>query len=283
MPVPLPDLDHVRLTPPDAVEVQAIDCGVASAVSGSGGLTPLQQFLIEALFPAMTGHGVDLSLCSPMTAHEIAETLAARNLAFRTRGVQIMVLCALVLRPLPEQVVDQIARAAGELGVDEGVIEVFRGFAEGSFGLAAIDFERNGCTASWTDEDRAVLHSAGAWQSFWDASVPDGELSARWRSARGFGAGHAGSVSLGVVPGARIPVPRDARGASAPRAGTTGCTSWRTTGRPSRTKSRRSASSPRQRRHVSLLVPRDGHLPLRNRLPPLGGRPLRVRSRPSER
>src|SRR5579863_10121170 len=126
MPVPLPDLDHVRLTPPDAVEVQAIDCGVASAVSGSGGLTPLQQFLIEALFPAMTGHGVDLSLCSPMTAHEIAETLAARNLAFRTRGVQIMVLCALVLRPLPEQVVDQIARAAGELGVDEGVIEVFR-------------------------------------------------------------------------------------------------------------------------------------------------------------
>ena len=45
--------------------------------------------------------------------------LAGRNLAFRTRGVQIMVLCALVLRPLPPEVADRIAAYARELLVDE--------------------------------------------------------------------------------------------------------------------------------------------------------------------
>ena len=38
--------------------------------------------------------------------------LARRDLQFRTRGVQIMLLCALVLRPLPAAVVERVAAFA---------------------------------------------------------------------------------------------------------------------------------------------------------------------------
>src|SRR5215218_5354308 len=102
MPVPLPDADTVLLAPPDADEVDTVSRGVASAAAPSTGLTEFQRVLIEALFPAMTGHSVDVSSYTPITAADFARALARRDLQFRSRGVQIMLLCALVLRPLPE-------------------------------------------------------------------------------------------------------------------------------------------------------------------------------------
>ena len=182
MPVPLPDADTVQLTPPDAEEAATVARGVASAAAPAGGLTELQRVLIEALFPAMTGHPVDVSSYTPMTAEEFARELARRDLQFRSRGVQIMLLCALVLRPLPEDVAGRIAEFASELGVDEGMVEVARRFADGALGLAAFDFERNGYTASWTPEDTHALHTSVELQSAWDTDVRDSALAARWAS-----------------------------------------------------------------------------------------------------
>ena len=182
MPVPLPDADTVQLTPPDAEEAATVARGVASAAAPASGLTELQRVLIEALFPAMTGHPVDVSSYTPMTAEEFARALARRDLQFRSRGVQIMLLCALVLRPLPEDVAGRIAEFASELGVDEGMVEVARRFADGALGLAAFDFERNGYTASWTPEDTHALHTSVELQSAWDTDVRDSALAARWAS-----------------------------------------------------------------------------------------------------
>lgn len=192
MPVPLPGPDEVDLKPPDAVETQRTACCVASAVAGPGGLTPLQKVLIEALFPAMTGHPVDVDACPPLSAPEVALALAPRDLQFRTRVVQIMLLCALVLRPLPEVVADQVAACARELGVDEGMVEVAKRFAGGSLGLAAIDFERNGYSATWGHEDRAVLHASTDLQSPWDVTVADPDLATRWASLGTLGEGTLG-------------------------------------------------------------------------------------------
>ena len=58
MPVPLPTAETVNLVPPDATESQVLADGIATAVAGREGLLPIQQALIEALFPAMTGHRV---------------------------------------------------------------------------------------------------------------------------------------------------------------------------------------------------------------------------------
>ena len=58
MPVPLPTAETVNLHPPDAAEAQIMADGVASAVAGHEGLLPIQRALLEALFPALTGHSV---------------------------------------------------------------------------------------------------------------------------------------------------------------------------------------------------------------------------------
>ncbi|HXW39425.1 MAG TPA: hypothetical protein VEJ44_07000 [Acidimicrobiales bacterium] len=192
MPVPLPDPGSVNLTPPDAAEVQTMACGIAAAVADGTGLTALQRTLIEALFPAMTGHTVDLRDCRPMTPHDLATALSRRDLQFRSRGVQVMLLCALVLRPLPDVVVGRVAEFARELGVDEGMVGIAHEFAQGSLGLAAFDFERNGYSATWHPDDVSALHTSTALVSPWDVSVTDDRLAERWSALEELPAGTLG-------------------------------------------------------------------------------------------
>jgi len=180
MPVPLPGPDTVDLDPPQAEESRATARGVASAVAPASGLTDLQRVVIEALFAAMTGHIVDVRSFEPMSAEELGRVLSRRDLQFRSRGVQVMLLCALVLRPIPEAVTERVAEYAHELGVDEGMIDVARRFASGALGLAAADFDRNGYSATWSEVDAAALHTSVELAAPWDVAVRDPSLAGRW-------------------------------------------------------------------------------------------------------
>ena len=128
----------------------------------------------------MTGHPVDLRDHEPMSAVQLADVLRHRDLQFRTRGVQVMLLCALTLRPLPPDVADRIADYAHELCVDDAMIGVARQFAAGSLALAAIDFERNGYTATWRPEDISALHTTTEIESAWNVAVHDAALARHW-------------------------------------------------------------------------------------------------------
>jgi hypothetical protein len=195
MVVPLPAPGDELLERPDAAEARAIGIGTASAVAPPGGLTDVQRVLIEAICVAMTDHPVTLGDYRPMTPEEYAHALRPRNLQFRTRGVQIMLLCALVLRPLPPEVAARIEAFARELGVDEGMVAVARRFAEGSLGLAAVDFERNGYTADWGREDRDELHTSTSLAQAWDLAVDDPALADRWAA---LGSLPTGTLGRGV-------------------------------------------------------------------------------------
>jgi hypothetical protein len=179
--VPLPTAETVNLVPPDAAEAQIMADGVASAVAGHEGLLPVQEALIEALFRAMTGHRVSAANRPAIKPAELATALARRDLQFRSRGVQLMLLCALVRHPLPQDVADNVAEFACELGVEEGMVDVAREFAAGSLGLAALDFTRNGYEGTWHEEESATaLHSSRVLHEAWELSVNDPELAARW-------------------------------------------------------------------------------------------------------
>jgi hypothetical protein len=180
MAVPLPKPDEVLLQPPTSVEAQLTAQGIATAASPAGGLTDLQRVLLESICGAMTGHRVDLRDFEPMTAEQLGEVLRPRNLMFRTRGVQLMLLCALVLRPLPVEVAERIAAYASELQVDEGMIDVARELADGSLGLAAVDFDRNGYTSVWGTDETQTLHTTTALTSAWDSAIDDPALASRW-------------------------------------------------------------------------------------------------------
>lgn len=180
-PVPLPTAETVNLERPDATESQALADGLASAVGGPSGLLPMQRSLILALFPAMTDHEVTLDDRRVLTAAEFAATLTRRNLGFRSRVVQMMLLCALVRHPIPDDVASNVAAFARELGVEDGMVKVAAEFASGSLGLAAHDFARNGYEGTWNREAAtAAVHSTRILEDAWEFSVSDPALAERW-------------------------------------------------------------------------------------------------------
>ncbi len=180
-PVPLPTAETVNLTPPDAAESQTIADGVASACAPVGGLLPVQRSLIAALTHAMTGHSVTLDDRPVLSAGEFAAIMSRRALPFRTRMVQYMVLCALLLHPIPEDVAENVASYARELDVEDGMVRVAGEFAHGSLGLAAVDFVRNGYEGTWNEEAAsAVVHSSHVLHDAWEFSVADPELAGQW-------------------------------------------------------------------------------------------------------
>ncbi len=192
MPTPLPAGSEVLLRPPDQTEVSILARGITTAIAPSDGLTHLQKVLLSAVTESMTGFSVDLDTVEPMSAADFAAALAARNLEFRTRIVQLMVLGELVLVPLPAEVAARVEEYARELCVDEGMVRVARDYAKGSLGLALIDFDRAGYTADWQEHQHEVLHTSSALDVAWQEIVNDPALTARWEALEALPAGTLG-------------------------------------------------------------------------------------------
>lgn len=192
MSTPLPAPGAARLGPPDRAEAQACLDAVLTAVDPGDGPTELQQLLIEAAFSAMTGHDLTRADGSTVDPDDLGGVLADRDAAFRTRILQMMILGALVLRPLPTTVADRVGRYAEELSVDDGMLAVARRFASGQLGLAAFDFQRNGYTADWDPDRASTLHASTELHDAWQQSVADPALAEQWAAFEHLPAGTLG-------------------------------------------------------------------------------------------
>ena len=192
MPVPLPSDNDVKLTPPDAAEARLIAGAVAAAAAPGGQLTSLQRLLIEAIAESMTGFVVPANHVPRVGPEEFAHALADRNEAFRHRMVHFMLLCSLVLVPLPEEVTQRVETYARELGVEDSMLRVADRYAHGSLGLALIDFERSGYMETWDPVQAGVLHTSQALTDAWDQCVRDDALAQQWESLRDLPAGTLG-------------------------------------------------------------------------------------------
>jgi hypothetical protein len=140
--------------------------------------------MIEALTESMTGFVVPAAALPRLGPEEFARALSTRDEGFRTRMVQFMLLCALVLNPLPEDVVERIDRYANELGVANDMLRVARQLARGSFGLALIDFQRSGYMETWDPARSQALHTSGELDDAWAQCVRDEALAQRWAALR---------------------------------------------------------------------------------------------------
>ena len=173
-----PDAD-VLLTPPSQAETALLARGVLSALGGPANLTDVQLLLTTALFHAMTGYAIEPTHVAPITAEDFAQGLSRRNMMFRQRIVQIMLLIALSSRPLTATTVACLTEFAAALEVDEDMIEVAQRFAEGALDLASIDFARNGYLGSVSADRLAALHAVSLDKS-WGQIVNDPALTDRW-------------------------------------------------------------------------------------------------------
>jgi hypothetical protein len=178
--VPLPDGSTVLLEPPDYEEVQIIGRGVVSVAGTDGRLTPIQRALLDAVVESMTNHTLDFEAITPITSAQYGAAMARRDLVFRTRMVHQMMLHALVLRPLPDEVAARIREYATVLGVDDGLLRAAEHFADGAYGLAAFDFERAGYTSEWAPEASRTLHTSRELEAAWEETIDDAALAAKW-------------------------------------------------------------------------------------------------------
>jgi hypothetical protein len=184
VPIPFPADDAVKLTPPDAAEARIVAGGVAGAAASNGSLTSLQRLLIEALTESMTGFVMPADRVPRLDAEAFARAMRDRNEGFRQRMLQFMLLCALVLVPLPDEVIERIDGYARELGVQNDMLRVAHRYAHGSLGLALIDFDRSGYMTGWDATRSDSLHTSGALEAAWDLCVDDPALASRWAALR---------------------------------------------------------------------------------------------------
>lgn len=180
--VPFPSDAEANLEPPTYEESVRNAAGVLSATRPSTGNTEFQNLLIEATFESMTGHAVDTKTLPFVDARTNAENFARRTEGFRMRMVHMMILSALVLRPIPKEVADQVAEYSRRLGIDDKLLTTVEEFAATDKHLTAVDFERNGYTTDWSEDRAEVLHTQATLDSGWDAVDDDPVLADRWRS-----------------------------------------------------------------------------------------------------
>lgn len=140
--IPLPAPAETNLHPPEQPEVNLLAQGFMGAAAPQAGLTDLQRLVLIAMCRSMTGFSVDPARLTPLPPEELAAGLATRNVEFRTRIVQILLLGELVLRPIPGDVADRVSRVAELLGVDDGMLRVAREYSQGSLSLALIRAQR---------------------------------------------------------------------------------------------------------------------------------------------
>ncbi len=194
-PVPFPSSEEEWTNRPDADEVRITVAAITAAVTPPDGLTEVQRAVLNAHVASMTEHPVDVTTVPPLGPEEFAEALRYRNQAFRERMVQIMLLGEMLLVPIPPEVSQRVETYAAWLGVGDDMIRVVRRIANGSLGLALIDFERSGYFEQMLAEPPEHLHTSRALDEAWEAACSDDELHARWAALE-----HCpeGSLGLGV-------------------------------------------------------------------------------------
>lgn len=184
---PGPGTEDPGIEDHDAVEVHMVARGIATAVAPEGGLTDVQADLLEAIASALTGVDVDYRSLEPLGREDLAAVLAGRDLDYRQRIVHHMVLGELVLRPIPTVVAHRVAQYAEALGVRDDFVRVARRYAQGAYGLAWKDLQRNGFVEHVQGGGEGEIRQGPA-RGGQPAPAPfepaqiDPELEARWRS-----------------------------------------------------------------------------------------------------
>jgi len=183
-------------THPDALEVEMVSRGMATAVAPGGGLTPVQASLLRAITRAVTDLDIDYLALDPLGCDEFAAVLAGRGADYRRRIVHHMVLAELVLAPLPDDVAERVTAYAAALGIDDDFVRIARRYARGTLGLAWCDLRRSGFAERWDDEEKVVpLHAAAAAADPFEEAALDPELTARWKA---FGELPEGTLGRGI-------------------------------------------------------------------------------------
>ncbi len=166
-------------------EVEVVVGAIADAAA-DGELLPDQTMVIEAVALALSGHSVDPRRCDRLSPDELAAVMNdhQRSLAFRHRIVRYMSLVAILIDPIPDDLVDRVAAYAAALGVGGDCTMVASQQGQGRRNAVLTDFARNGYSEEFMAQGHShVLHAKESdVGTGWGAADHDPELAARWEA-----------------------------------------------------------------------------------------------------
>jgi hypothetical protein len=201
----------------DREEVTLVARGIATAVAPESGLTDVQADLLEAIADALTGIDVDYRALDPLGPEELAAVLAGRDQEYVQRIVHHMVLAELVLRPIPTVVAHRVAKYAEALGVKDDFVRVARRYAQGAYGLAWLDMQRNGFVehvreASADEPEAKPVRPQSSSAAFAPAELDDA-LAATWSAFEELPAESLGHCAWEMYEGRGFALPGTSGGA----------------------------------------------------------------------
>ncbi|MEN0065913.1 MAG: hypothetical protein AAGA48_27480 [Myxococcota bacterium] len=159
-----------------------IERGLVGAVADHGQLTNTQRRILRAIGSSILGVDFDVDHESPASAEELAQALNGQPEPVRHRVVQFMMVLELILDPLPPEVAAKVETYAKALGVEDDLLTVGRDYAEGAFGLALKDLDRNGYFHDFDDHGNLEqrLHVHRTLTEPFEHVHDDAELKAEW-------------------------------------------------------------------------------------------------------
>jgi hypothetical protein len=198
----------------DRDDVTLVARGIATAVAPESGLTDVQADLLEAIADALTGVSIDYRALAPLGPEALADILGGRDLGYRRRIVHHMVLGELVLRPIPIVVAHRVSQYAAALDVKDDFVRVARRYAQGAYGLAWMDLQRNGFVehvreAGGDDEPKPGRRAPAPFEP---AQV-DVELEAKWLAFESLPVDSLGRKVWEMYTGRGFPLPGSPGGA----------------------------------------------------------------------
>lgn len=194
-------------------EVTLIARGIATAVTPEGGLTDVQAELLEAIDSALAGVSVDYRALEPLAPREFAEMMAGHDLVDRQRIVHRMVLGELVLRPIPVVVAHRVATYAEALGVNDDFVRVARRYAQGAFGLAWMDLQRNGFVDHVREANDEEPRGRAQAAAPFEPALVDPAIATRWAAFAGLPEGTLGRCVWELYDGRGFALPGTPGGA----------------------------------------------------------------------
>ena len=179
MPVPLPPPGEL-LPPPSPDEVFLTSRAIVTAIAGPNGLTDLQYHIMAANFVAMTNTHVNPDFLEPLGPVEFAEAMRYRVKDYRVRMLQMMLLGAFILNPLPPEIVERIREYAREMSVDDYMIDAALHQALGARDQISMDFQRAGYHDDLPEHVDGASYAGVEAPDHWKPVEDDPELADRW-------------------------------------------------------------------------------------------------------
>ncbi|MFI9202969.1 hypothetical protein [Streptomyces sp. NPDC053048] len=180
---------------PGPAETEVLVRAVITATAPPQGPGALQDVLLRALCPVMTGHQVPPGPLEPVTLAELKRTLDAghRDTEFRTWVALMLIVNEVILSPLTDDITARVAEWVAGVGAPDGLVALARSLKDGDPWAALIEFERAcGYRPLRRDHEGRPLDTVEALSAAWRPCFDDARLAARWEALAGCPPGSLG-------------------------------------------------------------------------------------------